>query len=76
MSASKKPPPVTARAFCFARKGLETQQDYLIPPASIGVVFSTAETLFVAVLNVSHSVEDLDTRVATSLSKELSNSVS
>jgi len=28
MSASKKPPPVTARAFCFARKGLETQQDY------------------------------------------------
>ena len=23
-SASKKPPPVTARAFCFARKGLET----------------------------------------------------
>jgi len=45
MSASKKPPPVTARAFCFARKGLRTQQDYLIPASSIGVLESTAETL-------------------------------
>jgi hypothetical protein len=37
---------------------------------------TTAETSAVAVLNISHSVEDLDTRLATSFSKELSNSVS
>ena len=37
---------------------------------------TTAETSAVAVLNISHSVEDLDSRFATSLSKELSNSVS
>jgi hypothetical protein len=37
---------------------------------------TTAETSAVAVLNISHSVEDLDSRFATSLSKELSNSIS
>ena len=76
MSASKKPPPVTARAFCFARKGLETQQDYLVPASSIGVAESATRTPSVAVVKVSNTVEDLDTRLSTTLSKELSNSES
>jgi hypothetical protein len=58
-SASKKPPPVTARAFCFARKGLETQQDYSVPTDSVGVPESTAETSSITVLSVSYSVKDL-----------------
>jgi len=49
---------------------------YSVPASSIAMLESAAETSCVAVLNISHSVEDLDTRLATSLSKELSNSVS
>ena len=49
---------------------------YSVPADSIAVLETTAETSSVAVLNISHSVEDLDSRLATSFSKELSNSVS
>jgi hypothetical protein len=59
LSASKKPPPVTARAFCFARKGLETQQDYSVPADSIGVPESATETVSMAVHNVSYTSKDL-----------------
>ena len=49
---------------------------YSVPAPSIAVLETTAETSAVTVLNISHSVEDLDSRFATSLSKELSNSSS
>jgi len=72
---AKYPPPFGEGYFVLLGKGV-TQQDYSVVVVSIVEGNGSASISFVAVVKVSNTVEDLYSRFATSLSKELSNTVS